>query len=133
MLSSKVKGPFILSGTKGHDPPANPTTSVLPEYSQPLQPPVPGYLWVAWSLEHGLHCRTMLNRVFLAVCLSFIVTSSAFAQSTTTEARQAQSFPVPPVLARAGIVVDGDSGAILASLNPHLQLPMASTTKIMTA
>jgi hypothetical protein len=29
--------------------------------------------------------------------------------------------------------MDGDSGAILESLNPHLPLPMASTTKIMTA
>ncbi len=75
----------------------------------------------------------MLNRVSLAVCLCFLLTSSAFAQSTTTETRQAQTFPVPPIMARAGIVVDGDSGAILASLNPHVHLPMASTTKIMTA
>lgn len=84
-------------------------------------------------MEHGLHCRTMLNRVSLAVCLSFLLTSGAFAQSTSTEALQAQTFPVPPIMARAGIVVDGDSGAILASLNPHMHLPMASTTKIMTA
>ncbi|HEX6508401.1 MAG TPA: D-alanyl-D-alanine carboxypeptidase family protein, partial [Chloroflexota bacterium] len=35
--------------------------------------------------------------------------------------------------AKSGIVIDADSGAILASLNPHLHLPMASTTKIMTA
>ena len=75
----------------------------------------------------------MLNRVSLAVCLSFLLTSGAFAQSTSTEALQAQSFPIPPIMARAGIVVDGDSGAVLASLNPHLHLPMASTTKIMTA
>jgi D-alanyl-D-alanine carboxypeptidase len=88
---------------------------------------------VAESVKHGLHYRTMLNRVSLAVCLSFLLTSSAFAQSTSTEALQAQTFPVPPIMARAGIVVDGDSGAILASLNPHLHLPMASTTKIMTA
>ena len=84
-------------------------------------------------MKHRLHCRTMLNRVFLAVCLSFLLTSSAFAQSTSTEALRAQAFPVPPIMARAGIVGDGDSGAILASLNPHVQLPMASTTKIMTA
>jgi D-alanyl-D-alanine carboxypeptidase len=75
----------------------------------------------------------MLNRVSLAVFLSFLLTSSVFAQSTSTEALQAQNFPVPPIMARAGIVVDGDSGAVLASLNPHVHLPMASTTKIMTA
>lgn len=75
----------------------------------------------------------MLSRVTLAVCLSILLTSGAFAQSTSIEARQAQAFPGPPILARAGIVVDGDSGAILASRNPHLRLPMASTTKIMTA
>jgi D-alanyl-D-alanine carboxypeptidase len=75
----------------------------------------------------------MLSRVFLAVCLLLLLTSGAFAQSTSTAARQAQAFPPPPILARSGIVVDGDSGAVLASLNPHLRLPMASTTKIMTA
>lgn len=82
---------------------------------------------------HGLHYRTMLSRVSLAIFLVLLLTSGAFAQAETTEALQAQAFPVPPILARAGIAVDADSGAILASLNPHLQLPMASTTKIMTA
>jgi D-alanyl-D-alanine carboxypeptidase len=75
----------------------------------------------------------MLTRVSLAVCLLFLLTSGASAQSISPEARQAQAFPAPPILARAAIVEDGDSGAVLASLNPHLRLPMASTTKIMTA
>jgi D-alanyl-D-alanine carboxypeptidase len=88
---------------------------------------------VAAANRHRLHCQTMLSRVSLAVCLVFLLTSGAFAQSTSSEARQAAAFPLPPINARAAIVMDGDSGAVLASLNPHLRLPMASTTKIMTA
>ncbi|MHB8509870.1 MAG: D-alanyl-D-alanine carboxypeptidase family protein [Candidatus Dormibacteria bacterium] len=39
----------------------------------------------------------------------------------------------PRVHARAAIVVDLDTNRVLYSLNPHLALPMASTTKLMTA
>jgi serine-type D-Ala-D-Ala carboxypeptidase (penicillin-binding protein 5/6) len=39
----------------------------------------------------------------------------------------------PPVAARAAIVVDADSGRVLWAYRPHRRLPIASTTKIMTA
>jgi D-alanyl-D-alanine carboxypeptidase len=38
-----------------------------------------------------------------------------------------------PLRARAAIVVDGDTGRVLWALDPHRRLPIASTTKIMTA
>lgn len=42
--------------------------------------------------------------------------------------------PVPPALsARAAVLMDGDTGAILMARNPDLELPQASTTKLMTA
>jgi D-alanyl-D-alanine carboxypeptidase (penicillin-binding protein 5/6) len=41
--------------------------------------------------------------------------------------------PVPKITARSYIVVDGDSGEMLAELNPHLHVAPASTTKIITA
>jgi len=75
----------------------------------------------------------MLSRLSLAICAILLLSSSALARSTQTEAGQARSFPVPPIRARAGIVLDAGTGAVLAAKNPHLQLPMASTTKIMTA
>jgi serine-type D-Ala-D-Ala carboxypeptidase (penicillin-binding protein 5/6) len=39
----------------------------------------------------------------------------------------------PPVAARAAIVVDAGTGAVLWARQPHRRLPIASTTKIMTA
>ena len=40
----------------------------------------------------------------------------------------------PPTLsAKSAVLIDGDSGEILSSKNPDERLPMASTTKIMTA
>lgn len=40
---------------------------------------------------------------------------------------------VPKVNARSYVVIDGDSGDVLAELNPHLHVAPASTTKIVTA
>src|SRR5512139_3685854 len=37
------------------------------------------------------------------------------------------------VAAKAAVVVDGASGKILFAKNPHLRLPPASTTKLVTA
>lgn len=39
---------------------------------------------------------------------------------------------VPIINARACVLMDADTGQVLYSKNPHAQLPMASTTKIMT-
>src|SRR5204862_3627518 len=40
---------------------------------------------------------------------------------------------VLPLGARAAILVDGGDGRVLWAKQPHLRLPVASTTKIMTA
>ncbi|HZC29290.1 MAG TPA: serine hydrolase [Gaiellaceae bacterium] len=39
----------------------------------------------------------------------------------------------PPITARAAVVVDRRTGRVLWALHPHRRLPIASTTKIMTA
>jgi D-alanyl-D-alanine carboxypeptidase (penicillin-binding protein 5/6) len=39
----------------------------------------------------------------------------------------------PPISARAAIVVDAGTGAVVWERHPHRRLPIASTTKIMTA
>lgn len=41
--------------------------------------------------------------------------------------------PIPSVSARSAILIDADSGATLCSKDPDKRMPMASTTKIMTA
>ncbi len=75
----------------------------------------------------------MLSRLSLAICAVLLLSSSALARSNPSEASQARSFPAPPIRARAGLVLDASTGAVLAAKNPDLHLPMASTTKIMTA
>jgi D-alanyl-D-alanine carboxypeptidase (penicillin-binding protein 5/6) len=50
----------------------------------------------------------------------------------TGSPRSAQTLR-PPIAARAAIVVDAGTGAVLWWRHPNRQLPVASTTKIMTA
>lgn len=45
----------------------------------------------------------------------------------------AQEPDVPALNARAAVLIDGASGRLLYGYNEHRQLPMASTTKVMTA
>ena len=75
----------------------------------------------------------MLSRLTLAFFLVFVFTSTALASSTSSEARKARTFAQPPVRAAAAVVMDASNGAVLGAKNAHLQLPMASTTKVMTA
>lgn len=77
----------------------------------------------------------MLKRILIALLLGLAMISSAQARSfhRRSEAIQARSFAAPPILARAGVVMDAVTGRVLTERNPHLRLPMASTTKIMTA
>lgn len=75
----------------------------------------------------------MLSRLSLLVCLVVLFSASpARASSGPSEATLAQNFPSPPIRAAAAVVMDAGNGAVLASLNAHRRLPMASTTKIMT-
>lgn len=76
----------------------------------------------------------MLSRLPLALALLLILRPElASAGSARSEATLAQSFPGVPVHARAGVVMDAKTGRILEAVNPNLRLPMASTTKVMTA
>jgi D-alanyl-D-alanine carboxypeptidase len=74
----------------------------------------------------------VLSRSPLAMFVVLVFSSTALARSSQSEASEARSFPQPPVWARAAVVMDANSGQVLAAVNPHLRLPMASTTKIMT-
>ena len=76
----------------------------------------------------------MLSRLSLALSLLVFLSSAAAASSKLpSEAMLAHRFPPPPIRARAAVVMDASNGRVLDALNPHLRLPMASTTKIMTA
>ena len=75
----------------------------------------------------------MLSRLFPAFLVIFMLSSTALARSALSEPHLARDFPPPPILARAGLAMNADNGVVLAAKNPHLRLPMASTTKIMTA
>ncbi|HLJ69463.1 MAG TPA: hypothetical protein VKX16_19080 [Chloroflexota bacterium] len=75
----------------------------------------------------------MLSRLSLACFLVLIFPSVTAASPPPSEASLAHRFPPPPIRARAAVVMDASTGAVLEAVNPHLRLPMASTTKIMTA
>ncbi len=80
----------------------------------------------------------LLSVALLAAALLFGPLSSASASTEIARDKItpvfAQDKPSPPaVTATAAIVVDMDSGRIVFSHNANARLPMASTTKIMTA
>lgn len=52
--------------------------------------------------------------------------------ATTTTTAETPTLDVPDISAGAAIVMDCDTGAVLYGLNENTQMPMASTTKIMT-
>jgi len=64
--------------------------------------------------------RYLSTIVILLLSTSFIVVSPAASEGVT-------------VSASGAVLIDSNTGRILYSLNPHKKLPMASTTKIMTA
>ncbi len=51
----------------------------------------------------------------------------------TTGAEETAESAFAPISAEAAVLLDWNTGRVLFAKNPHLQKPMASTTKIMTA
>ncbi len=71
---------------------------------------------------------------FLVVLLLTVSLSATAGSALVHAAPVPQTAPSLPVTAaKAGIVVEYPSGRILYEKNPHKRLPMASTTKTMTA
>jgi D-alanyl-D-alanine carboxypeptidase (penicillin-binding protein 5/6) len=62
-----------------------------------------------------------------------LLASASLVYSASSEAQQVRSFPAPPVRAYGAVVMDATTGQLLMGVNAHRRLPMASTTKIMTA
>ena len=73
--------------------------------------------------------------VALLAALSLALTApGAMAAANPTAAAAAVPVPPPPALDAASyILIDFDTGAVLAAKNPDQQRPMASLTKLMTA
>ncbi len=85
----------------------------------------------------------MKKRVFRAVALFVCVVltcSSVFASGgavevfdISEESPSKETASVPSVSAAAAVLIDADSGRVLYEHNSNQRMPMASTTKIMTA
>ena len=81
----------------------------------------------------------MLSTALLLSCRQFAAcsingTSSIDESATQIRAEQVLSDAImPSVSAKSAVLIDGESGELLCSKNPDERLPMASTTKIMTA
>ncbi|MFT5500119.1 MAG: D-alanyl-D-alanine carboxypeptidase (penicillin-binding protein 5/6), partial [Woeseiaceae bacterium] len=69
-----------------------------------------------------MHFKNRIVLIFLTLCLSF----AAAAQNTP--------IPQPPIIgAKSFLLIDGNTGAELASLEADTRLAPASLTKLMTA
>ena len=81
----------------------------------------------------------ILSTALLLYCSQFTScsikgTSSPEESTAPIHAEQVLSDSVmPSVSAKSAVLIDADSGELLCSKNPDERLPMASTTKIMTA
>lgn len=71
----------------------------------------------------------LFKRIFAAVTTSILMVSLFPVVSAQTKVQT----DVPSVSAKAAILIDADSGKVLFAKQESLRLPMASTTKIMTA
>ena len=76
-----------------------------------------------------------MRRLPLLLCLGLIIslTLSILVTAEQPSALPAQGTPPPATTARAMALIDADSGTLLTAQNADERLPMASTTKIMTA
>lgn len=82
----------------------------------------------------NLKSRLLLS-IFLAFTLSLLVMPTARGQVAAEPAASASApgQAPPAVAAKAALVVNADDGQVIFSQNPDERLPMASTTKMMTA
>jgi D-alanyl-D-alanine carboxypeptidase len=81
---------------------------------------------------------SVLAAVLVAVAASLAFVTPAYASTQFAGKEITAAFPSgepdpPAITAAAAILIDMDSGRILYSRNANDRLPMASTTKIMTA
>jgi D-alanyl-D-alanine carboxypeptidase (penicillin-binding protein 5/6) len=70
-------------------------------------------------------------RATLGLVLAVLVALAGLAGAADAAARG--PAPAPDVPAEASIVVDAESGAVIAAEDPGVRRPIASTTKLMTA
>ncbi|MHB1390648.1 MAG: D-alanyl-D-alanine carboxypeptidase family protein [Thermoleophilia bacterium] len=86
------------------------------------------------------HTSRILMLLLLGLSLSLLVIPAARGQevavpgtAATVPAASGPNPAPPAIAAKAALVVNADDGQILFSQNPDERLPMASTTKMMTA
>ena len=72
----------------------------------------------------------MKNCRVLSLVLAFFCVFYAFILPTVAEE---SPLPSPSLSAKSAILMEAESGAVVCEKNAHTRLPMASTTKIMTA
>lgn len=83
----------------------------------------------------------MTIRVVALACFLWLAGSVTAGALPTVSQAQPQirvlalntTYPPPPLLGRAAIVYDVDHNQVIYAVNPDVPLPMASTTKLMTA
>ena len=72
---------------------------------------------------------SLLKRFFAALTASVLIIPLFSAVSAQEQAKTG----TPEISAKAAVLIDADNGKVLFARQESLRLPMASTTKIMTA
>lgn len=79
------------------------------------------------------YLKNIIAMLIAATILFASVFQVSAGELTIVEDEEKQALPIPDISAASAIVMDAKSGAIIYEKNAHAQMPMASTTKIMTA
>lgn len=88
-----------------------------------------------WLVLWPSKLRPARPAMLAILCLAFLAaTSPAVAAPSPTVPTRSKTAATPsaPPMPAAYILVDADSGVVIAERNPHVPLPPASTVKIMT-
>lgn len=81
-------------------------------------------------------CASWLTNIFVVIVtiiFASVANSIAAAPANSLHPRPFVPLPPPEVKSRGAILIDAETGRVLWAHNPNRELPMASTTKLMTA
>lgn len=69
----------------------------------------------------------------LAACLLFVTLALVLAPETSARKSNSGTAGPPTVSAKSAVLIEAETGRIITGKREHVRMPMASTTKIMTA
>ena len=82
-----------------------------------------------YSFPEGLIMSKLKKAVLFLLCIALLI----FPTVPQASAQRAEPLPAPSLSAQSAVLIEAESGERAYQKNADMPLPMASTTKIMTA